>query len=278
MLETNVFSVFAPRYPPANARGVNPDFSPPARLWKLCNTRYLICPSAVVPTLNMIADPMQNGFQILLRFNLARKPWVTNIEDMGDLTTSVTNNGVFALVEITNALPRAKLYSNWKIPADDASALQLLNSQAFDPMKTVLVSSNTPVPPAAAPDADPGTVRIVDYKPREVRLQAAARTNAVLLLNDRTDPDWRAWVDQKPAPLLQCNYMMRGIYLTPGEHSIDFRFQPPQGFLYVTIAALLFGILLGAWLIRARFTSHRPAAAASSPAPKVPLNPKPRSA
>jgi hypothetical protein len=126
-------------------------------------------------------------------------------------------------------------------------------------MKTVLVSSNTPVPPAAAPDADAGTVRIVDYKPKEIHLQAAAKTNAVLLLNDRTDPDWRVWVDQKPAAPLQCNYMMRGVYLTPGEHTIDFRFQPSQKFLYVTLAALAFGILLGAWLIRAHLI--RPPAA-----------------
>ena len=239
MMETNICPPLPQDTPRPRARFAQADFAPPVRLWKLCNARYLIAPDVVVPFLNENADPVQRGFQIRARFSLARKEWVTNnAEDLGDLTAVITNNGPYALIEITNALPRAKLYSNWQTPADDASALQLLNSQAFDPMKTVLVSSNTPVPAAAAPpDADPGTVRIVDYKPKEVRLQAAAKTAAVLLLNDRTDPDWRAWVDQKPAPL-RCNYIMRGVYLTPGEHTIDFRFQPSQGSLYITLAAL----------------------------------------
>jgi hypothetical protein len=231
----------------------------------LCNARYLIAPADVARFLNQNADPVQNGFQIHTRFNLARKEWATNVEDMGDVTIQVTNNGQFALIEITNALPRAKLYSNWQIPDDDAAALRLLNSPAFDPMKTVLVSSNTPVPPAAATEADPGTVRIVDYKPKEVQLRADAKTSAVLLLNDRTDPDWHAWVDQKPVEPLRCNYMMRGVYLTPGEHTIDFRFQPPQGFLYLSLAALVFGMLLGGWLIREHLIRPRPAAMPASP-------------
>ena len=125
-------------------------------------------------------------------------------------------------------------------------------------MKTVLVSSNTPVPAAAAPQADPGAVRIVSYAPKEVRLQATAKTPAVLLLNDRTDPDWHAWVDQKPVTPLLCNYIMRGVYLTPGEHTIDFRFQPSPGYLYVSLAALAFGILLGAGLSFSHFKNLQP--------------------
>ena len=251
MLETNILASFAPRYSPNNF--APSDLAPPVRLWKLCNTRYLLAPAAVVPYLNQYADPVQHGFQILDRFSLVHKPWVTNAEDMGDFTALITNTGPFALIEITNALPRAKLYSDWQSPASDAATLRLLNSETFDPMKTVLVSSNTPVPAAAAPQADPGTVRIVNYKPKEVDLQATAKTAAVLLLNDRTDPDWHAWVDQKPVTPLVCNYIMRGVYLTPGEHTIGFRFQPPQGSLYVSLAALAFGILLGAWLIYTHF-------------------------
>ncbi|MGA2541328.1 MAG: hypothetical protein ABSG78_07165 [Verrucomicrobiota bacterium] len=269
--EINILSTFAPKY----ARSAEQvDFAPPVRLWKLCNARYLLAPADVVPYLNERADPMQRGFQIRARFDLVYKPWVTNkAEDSGDLTAVITNNGPFALIEITNALPRAKLYSNWQIPADDASTLRLLDSETFDPMKTVLVSSNTPVPAAAAPEADPGTVRIVDYKPKEVHLRATAKSAAVLLLNDRTDPDWRAWVDQKPVAPLQCNYIMRGVYLTPGEHTVDFRFEPSQGPLYVTLAALAFGIVLGAWLIYMHLVAL-PKMAAAAPPPKAPAKPK----
>ena len=35
-------------------------------------------------------------------------------------------------------------------------------------------------------------------------------------------------VDGQPAHLLRCNYIMRGVYLTPGRHSIEFRFRTPR--------------------------------------------------
>jgi hypothetical protein len=245
--ELHYLNTFAPKY---GRTAEEVDFAPPVRLWKLCNARFLLAPADVVSYLNDRADPLQHGFQIRARFALENKPWVTGQpEDSGDLTAVLTNNGPFALIELTNALPRAKLYSNWQVPADDASTLQLLNSETFDPMKTVLVSRKTPVPAATAPDAEAGTVQITGYKPKEVHLKATAKSAAVLLLNDRSDPDWRVWVDQKPAALLQCNYLMRGVYLTPGEHAIDFRFRPSLGPLYVTLAAMLFGLVLGGHLI-----------------------------
>ena len=231
----------------AGTTGNQFDLAAPVRLWKLCNARYVICPTEVVPFLNSQGDPMQHGFQIHARFDLEPKPWVTQPEDHGDYTAVTNNNGKFALVELTDALPRAKLYANWQIPADDATALQSLASYAFDITKTVLVSSN--VPPPATPDTDPGTVQITDYQPKEVHLHANAKTAAVLLLNDRTAPDWHVWVDKNPATPLHCNYIMRGVYLTPGEHTIEFRYQPPLGSFYVTLAAIVAGALLAIWTI-----------------------------
>lgn len=274
VLETKLFATFAPKFSRDFSQS---DFSPPFRFWRLANTRYLLAPAAVVPILNDRGDPFQHGFQIRYLFNLVPKAGVTQPEDAGDLTPVLNNSGPFALIEITNALPRAKLYSNWQTPADDEQAtLRLLNSEMFDPAQTVLVANATPVPPAPAnPSADPGAVRITRYKPKDVLLQATAKTPAVLLLNDRTARSWNAWIDQKPAQVLRCNYVMRGVFLTPGEHTIEFRFQPPCGPLYVSLAAIAVGILLAAYLLYARFAPPQ-AAAQAPPAPKAPGGQKPR--
>ena len=66
----------------------------------------------------------------------------------------------------------------------------------------------------------------------------------MLLLNDRFDPTWRVLVDGKPETLLRCNYLMRGVHLEPGAHTVEFRFQPPVRPLYVSLAAILVGLLL----------------------------------
>jgi len=51
----------------------------------------------------------------------------------------------------------------------------------------------------------------------------------VLLLNDRFDPAWRVTVDGKAASLLRCNYIMRGVQLAPGEHTVEFTFEIALG-------------------------------------------------
>ena len=128
-------------------------FIPPFRLWKLCNTRYLLAPAAVVPFLNQYADPAQHGFQIRTSFNLVEKPWVTN-EDMGEFTALITNTGPFALIEITNALPRAKLYSDGKPRPGDAATLQSLNSGVRSDENSFGLQQH-PGPAAAAPELIP---------------------------------------------------------------------------------------------------------------------------
>jgi hypothetical protein len=110
-----------------------------------------------------------------------------------------------------------------------------LGSPAFDPEETVLVNTSLPARPAAesgGPNPDTGnggTVEFVSYAPKEIVLQSKADFASVLLLNDRFDPQWSVSVDGKPATLLRCNYIMRGVQLDPGPHTVRFSFHIPIG-------------------------------------------------
>jgi hypothetical protein len=64
------------------------------------------------------------------------------------------------------------------------------------------------------------------------------------LLNDRFDPNWQVLVDGKRETLLRCNYLMRGVQLTPGEHQVEFRFVQSMGMFYVTLAGVALGVFL----------------------------------
>jgi hypothetical protein len=72
------------------------------------------------------------------------------------------------------------------------------------------------------------------------------------LLNDRTGKYWNVWVDKKPTDVLRCNYIMRGVFLTPGQHTIRFHFEAPLQWLYVSIATCALGIILAGYVIFAR--------------------------
>jgi hypothetical protein len=224
------------------------DLTPALRLWKLTNTRYIIADARFVASFNQAAQP-PNSFRTIMRMDMAFKPGVKQVEDAGDLTVNTNANGAWALMEFPGALPRCKLYSNWQM-ADDQSTLQQLVSPWFDADKIVLIATNTPLAekPASA-GADPGSVNITHYESKHLLLHADAKTSAVVLLNDHTGEWWRVWVDGKPASVLRCNYIMQGVFVPPGQHEIEFRFEPPLRCLYISVASLVLGVLLGGYVV-----------------------------
>ena len=101
---------------------------------------------------------------------------------------------------------------------------------------------------ANAATSTPGAVDFKSYNPKDIVLSAQATAPSVLLLNDRFDPNWRVLVDGKPAPLLRCNFIMRGVFVPPGSHTVEFQFSLPHKPFYVTLTAIVIGIFLCGFL------------------------------
>jgi hypothetical protein len=222
--------------------------SNPTRYWQLTNTRYLFGltqfstpqgPVDYVALLNEQLDPERHRFSVKHAFTLVQ-------DASGQGVNAVTNDiGPYALIEYGGALPRARLYANWRTETNLPAVLAELASPAFDPEKVVLVSSPLPSPSPANTTIDhPGSVVFTDYAPKRIRLAVTAKVPAVLLLNDRFHPAWRVSVDGQPAELLRANYLMRGVYLPAGAHEVEFRFQPSVKPLLASVTALLCGIVI----------------------------------
>ncbi|MGA9779732.1 MAG: hypothetical protein ACLPRE_05865 [Limisphaerales bacterium] len=221
-----------------------------ARRWELTNTRYLLGPASYLDALNQQLDPIQQRFRIVQRFDVVSKPGIEHATQLSELTALPAENGEYALLEFTGVLPRAKLYSNWQISTNDSDTLQILASTNFDAGRTVLVSTPLPTPPAMnATNNNSGTVEFKSYAPNDIKFDAHAGMPSVLLLNDKYDPNWHVFVDGKPASLLRCNFIMRGVYLTLGAHTVEFKFSPSLGPLYISLLATGVLILLCGFLI-----------------------------
>lgn len=251
-----------------------------ARRWELTNTRYLLGLAGFLDVLNTELDPARHRFRIAARFDVQPKPGIDQVTSYEQLTAVPSENGACALFEFTGALPRARLYSDWQVctnnPAElhqwatalqqrlshemsdaiaglgdtDLATLQTLASTNFDAWKTVLVSAPLPTTPAInATNENSGTVEFKSYAPTDIQFSTRADAPSVLLLNDKYDPNWHVLVDGEPASLLRCNFIMRGVYLTPGMHSVEFRFALPMGPLYITLSAIGVGILLCGLLV-----------------------------
>jgi hypothetical protein len=225
------------------------------RRWQLTNTRYLLGPVAFLNAINEDLDPAQHRFRIVQRFDVVPKPGISQLTDLVGLTAVPAADGDLALFEFTGALPRAKLYSNWQVSTNDEATLKTLADKNFDPQQTVLVSTPLPVSSAGATNENSGTVKFKSYSPTDIVFDAKADAPTVLLLNDKFDSNWHATVDGKPVEILRANFIMRGVYLPPGGHTVEFKFSMPNKPLYVTLAAISVAILLCGLLF---FSTRRP--------------------
>ena len=216
------------------------------RRWELTNTRWVLGGTNDVAFFNRQFDPAKGRFTVATNFVVSLRPGTKNPNAPGteDFTTQFNSAGPYSLIRFDGALPRARLYSQWQVQTNDATTLETLAKREFDPQATVIV--NAPIAPsAAALGQAAGEVITQSYRPKEIRLTTQATDDSVLLLNDHWSAHWRVTVDGQPSELLRCNYVMRGVRLSPGSHEVVFRFQPPMTWLYVSLASLLggFGLL-----------------------------------
>ena len=229
------------------------------RRWELTNTRWILGGTNDVAFFNRQFDPAKGRFTVATNFVVGLRPGTKNPNAPGteDFTTQFNSAGPYSLIRFDGALPRARLYSQWQVQTNDATTLETLAKREFDPQATVIV--NAPIAPsAAALGQAAGEVITQSYRPKEIRLTTQATDDSVLLLNDHWSAHWRVTVDGQPSELLRCNYVMRGVRLSPGSHTVVFRFQQPMTWLYVSLASLLGGFgLLGFVIVDERKNLRR---------------------
>ena len=244
------------------------------RKLQLTNTRYLLGPASDKTYLEEQKAPAQDQIRLVERFRIGPRSVTGPEVSLGQLTATPDPKGDYALFELTGALPRAKLYSNWQVNANDTAVLKELADLSFDPAGTVLVSGGVGAAPGASTNVEAGTVQIASYAPKDIVLKSDARSPTVLLLNDRFDPNWRVRVDGQLATLLRCNYLMQGVYLDAGAHQVEFKFEPPLKALYVSLGALIGGLVLAGVTMfsrsRVRVKAEEPVAEAHSEPPPAP--------
>ena len=51
-------------------------------------------------------------------------------------------------------------------------------------------------------------------------------TAGLVVLADRWDKGWKAYLDGKPVEVLQANHAVRGVIAAPGARILEFRYEP----------------------------------------------------
>jgi hypothetical protein len=87
------------------------------------------------------------------------------------------------------------------------------------------------------------SAEIIEYKPNWVVIKASTDTPGMLILSDVFYPGWDASIDGQNAHIYRVDGIIRGVFLSPGEHTIIFKYVPSSFVLGSTISIITLAVL-----------------------------------
>lgn len=227
----------------------------PIRHWELGAVSHVLGPAR-------IWGQISNEPTLRDRFDLI---YAYNVEPVGGgvrvVSASADRRGQHVVLHHTAPRHRYALVSDWQI-MDDAEALSHLASPAFVPFERVLVASGQPglqQLPEPERAGVGGSVRRMAYRPGYVELRVSADAPSILRVADKYDPHWQARVNGKRAEVLRVDYIMQGVLIPAGVHTVTLRYSPGRGSLWVQGLGFMGCVVAGLQLVaRHRRSRHEP--------------------
>lgn len=141
--------------------------------------------------------------------------------------------GTYTVVEDSLALPRVRVVpcTEWVATGDEALTALL----RLDPEQTVVLEGSGTSTCAAGV----GSATVSAYGNTRVSIHATGP--GTLILADSWYPGWNATVDGAPVAIERADLINRAIALSPGEHEVEFRYQPGK---LAWLLALSLGLVL----------------------------------
>ena len=148
----------------------------------------------------------------------------------------------YYLYQNKEAMPRAFVIHEAVFSDNDSDVLIGLTNSSFDWKKTVILSgkgSNIHFP------STDSKVRIYDYKPNDIKIQVMSPQPGFLVLTDTYYPGWNAYINGTKVDIFRANYAFRAIKIDPGNHYIEFKYEPISVYLGGIISLISLLIFLG---------------------------------
>jgi hypothetical protein len=153
------------------------------------------------------------------------------------------------IYEISSVLPRAYFVTQWVNAQNQNEAVKLFLDPQFDPRKYAITENYSGPAPINSPNENNTKITFQEYSPTKVLINCETHSPGLFILADYNYPGWKAKLDGQATPIYRANFLFRGIYLTPGSHTIEFQYYPVTYEIGYTIAAItLLVILVGIFI------------------------------
>ena len=217
--------------------------------------RYWIFTRAVDPRpLKYNASYFMHPDHLALALDLLDVGWIvapagTRLDVPG--TAAVLTEGRWTLYRIA-APPRAQLFPSWVPVQDGTEALDALRSGDVDPSTEAVVEiGGFDLQPGHGPPGGRATYRWLGSQ--EARIDVDSPGLAALVVRNAYDPNWHATLDGRPVSLLHMDYLLQGLFVSKGRHTVILRYDDPAiGSGLVASGVVLVLLLEGALVLRRR--------------------------
>ena len=126
------------------------------------------------------------------------------------------------VTELPGWLPRARLIHHVRVVKPSKVLDTLLRTR----YERAAVMDSPPDFPLAQPTTREPTPEFVRYDPERIVLRVRAKAPGLLVLSDMDYPGWEARVDGRRVRLRRVDYLLRGVPVGEGEHTVEFVYRP----------------------------------------------------
>jgi hypothetical protein len=146
-----------------------------------------------------------------VRYFLARAP-------VDGLSLKMQGDAYF-VYENPAAVPRVYVPEEVMAVDSERGVLARIAEPDFEPRRTAYIEGGGLA-------AGSGSVSIVDEVPTRITIQADMHKPGLIVLADRWDAGWRAFVEGNETPIVRTNYLLRGVAAPAGRSTIVFSYEP----------------------------------------------------
>jgi hypothetical protein len=162
----------------------------------------------------------------------------------------VADDGRWTLYRRSRLPPRASFLTTWAVVRNSEAALEAVAGPGYEPSKTAVLEEEPGISqtPSAPP---PASITYRTLGNQAARVDVEASTAGIVLVRNVWDRNWHATIDGREGRVIPTDYLVQGVPVGPGRHTILFRYDDPTvgyGMLgSVIVLVTLAGAAVVAW-------------------------------
>jgi len=164
----------------------------------------------------LLVDKLQNNnidFSDLKVINMLNVGYIKFGEDRNNVVQNRFSNGnawyIDKLIPVNSPKDEIEMLSDINTKKE-----AVYDNQMFDNIKNLDFSSE-------------GNIEVVEYNPNKIIYRSKNQKKSFLVFSEIYYPHgWKVLINGKESKLIRVNYILRGLELSPGNHTIEMKFEP----------------------------------------------------